>query len=161
MLLAQLLVEPGTPVPADRLIDALWPEYDDAATSRLQVYVSQLRKALGDPGAITMQPGGYVVDVAPDAVDAQRFEQLARAGHDALAAADRQRAARLLREALALWRGPAFGDVGDEPFAREAVAWLEGLQLAALEDRLEADLALGHHRELVPEIEALVAQHPL
>ena len=161
MLLAQLLVEPGAPVAPDRLIDALWPEYDDAAASRLQVYVSQLRKALGDPGAIAMRPGGYVAAVAPEDVDAVRFERLARAGHDALAAGDPQQAAPQLREALALWRGPAFGDAADEPFAKEAVSRLDGLRLTALEDRIEADLALGHHRELVPEIEGLVAQHPL
>jgi predicted ATPase/DNA-binding SARP family transcriptional activator len=158
MLLALLVLEAGAPVPADRLIEALWQDYDPAAPGRLQVMVSLLRKALGDRDAITMRDGGYVVG---GSVDATRFEALARSGGDALAAGDAEQAAATLRDALALWRGPALGDLADEPSVRGAAGRLEALRLVALEGRLEADLALGRHRELVPELEALVAEHPL
>jgi predicted ATPase/DNA-binding SARP family transcriptional activator len=159
LLLALLIVEPGESVAPDRLIEALWPEYDPASVARLQVMVSQLRKALGDPGAIAMRAGGYVLNA--DTVDAARFEALARAGHEALAGGDAARAAATLRAALELWRGPALGDLGAEPFARAAAGRLEELRLGALEDRIEADLALGLQRGLVAEIEGLVAEHPL
>ena len=159
-LLAVLALQAGAPVPPHRLIDALWPEHDPAAPARLQVYVSQLRRALGDPGAIELHTGGYALAVAPEAVDATRFERLARDGREALAGGDAQRAADTLRDALALWRGPALDDL-DAALADGAVGRLEELRLAALEDRVEADLALGRHRELVAELEQLVARQPL
>ncbi|HEY7454733.1 MAG TPA: BTAD domain-containing putative transcriptional regulator [Thermoleophilaceae bacterium] len=160
-LLALLALEPGEAVSPDRLIEALWSEQDDGAPSRLQVYVSQLRKALGDAGAIEMRPGGYALAVEPAGIDAAVFERLARDGSDALAAGEPARAADTLREALALWRGPALGDIGYESFAQEAVTRLEELRLDAVEDRMDAELALGGHRELLPELEQLVAEQPL
>ena len=143
----------GEPVPPDRLIDGLWPEYDEAAPARLQVYISQLRKALGDPAAIELRAGGYVLNA--EAMDAQRFERLAREGREALAGGDAEAAAALLGEGLALWRGP-----GRRRSAARG-ARLEELRLAAVEDRVDADLALGRHRELVAELEQLVAEQPL
>jgi predicted ATPase/DNA-binding SARP family transcriptional activator len=143
----------GEPVPPDRLIDVLWPEYDEAAPARLQVYVSQLRKALGDPAAIELRAGGYVLNA--EALDSQRFESLAREGRAALAAGDPEAAASLLGEALALWRGPVAEELG--PAARR----LDELRLGAIEDRVDAELALGRHRELIAELEQLVAEQPL
>ena len=160
-LLALLVLEPGEAVSPDRLIEALWSEQDDGAPSRLQVYVSQLRKVLGDAGAIEMRQGGYALAVEPGGVDATVFERLASEGRDALAAGEPALAASTLREALALWRGPALGDLGYESFAQEAVARLEELRLGAVEDRVDAELALGGHRELLPELEQLVAEQPL
>ncbi len=161
-LLALLGVHAGQVVSADRIIEALWPAYDPAARKRLQVYVSQLRKALGPAGAaIEWRPEGYVLAVEPDAVDAGRFEALARAGAEAVRAGDPQGAARTLREALELWRGPALDDLASEPFAQIAGARLEELRVAALEDRIEADLALGRAQELVAELEVLVGAQPL
>jgi predicted ATPase/DNA-binding SARP family transcriptional activator len=157
-LLAMLVLRAGEPVPPDVLIEALWPAYDSAAPSRLQVYVSQLRKALGAADAIEMRPGGYALAVGPEAVDAFRFEHGAAAGRAALAAGEPERAAATLREALALWRGPALGDLPHEPFA-QAAARLAELRLAAVEDRLAADLELG--RDVLAEVQALVAEHPL
>jgi predicted ATPase/DNA-binding SARP family transcriptional activator len=143
----------GEPVPPDRLIDLLWPEYDEAAPARLQVYISQLRKALGDPAAIELRAGGYVLNA--EALDSRRFESLAREGRDALAAGDPEAAASLLGEGLALWRGPAAEELGS--VGRR----LEELRLGAVEDRVDAELALGRHRELVAELEQLVAEQPL
>jgi predicted ATPase/DNA-binding SARP family transcriptional activator len=155
---ALLALEPGEPVPPDRLIDVLWPEYDEGAPARLQVYVSQLRKALGDPAAIELRAGGYVLT---GALDAERFESLVREGREALAAGDAEAAARVLGEALALWRGPALADLAAEEFAGPVARRLEELRLGAVEDRIDAQLALGRHRELVPELERLVAEQPL
>jgi DNA-binding SARP family transcriptional activator len=104
MLLALLVVEAGAPVSPDRLIEALWQDYDPAAPGRLQVMVSLLRRALGDREAITLRNGGYVL--AADAIDGSRFEALAQDGAAALASGEPERAAATLREALGLWRGP-------------------------------------------------------
>jgi DNA-binding SARP family transcriptional activator len=160
-LLALLGLEPGQAVPTGRLIEALWPEQDEGAAARLQVYVSQLRKAIGDADAVEMRGGGYALAVEPEAVDAARFERLAREGGRALAGGDPAAAASALRAALELWRGPALGDLGYEAFAQPAVGRLEELRLGAEEDRIDAELALGAHRELLPELEQLVAEQPL
>jgi predicted ATPase/DNA-binding SARP family transcriptional activator len=153
-----LALEPGEPVPPDRLIDVLWPRYDEAAPARLQVYVSLLRKALGGPTMIEMRPGGYVLTAAT--LDASRFERLAADGR-ALLASDPAGAVDTLTEALDLWRGPALGDLAAEAFAGPVARRLEELRLGALEDRLEAELSLGRHRELLPRLEQLVAEQPL
>ena len=160
-LLALLVLEAGEPISPDRLIEAIWPEYDTAAPARLQVYVSQLRKLLGDPGVVEMRSSGYALAVASEAVDAARFERLADEGREALAAGESELAAQTLRDALALWRGPALDDLAHEPFAQAAVRTLEDLRLGAREDRIEADLALGRHREVVTELEELVIEQPL
>lgn len=161
-LIALLALEPGEVVSADRLIEELWPDYDPRARARLQVYVSQLRKALGPGGqAVEWRSEGYVLGIAPDAVDASRFERLAGAGASELRAGDLGAAARTLREALDLWRGPALEGCTYGALTQPIVSRLDELRLSALEDRIEADLALGRAQELVAELEGLAAEHPL
>ena len=158
-LLAILLLSANEVVSSDRLIDELWGEQSpESGRAALQVRVSQLRKALGggEKLILTRAPG-YVLRLEREQLDLHRFERLvgeADAAEPAVAAAK-------LREALALWRGPALADLAYESFARAAIGRLEELRLAALEKRIEADLALGRHAELVAEVEALVAEHPL
>lgn len=160
-LLALLLLRRGEVVSADRLIDELWGEQPPrTATKSLQVHVSHLRKALGD-GVLETRGRGYVLQVDREQVDVERFERLLEEGREALAVGEARSAAEILRQALALWRGPALADIAYEPFAQTEIARLEELRLAALEERIEADLALGRHAELVPELEALVREHPL
>ncbi|WP_059009174.1 BTAD domain-containing putative transcriptional regulator [Streptomyces specialis] len=163
-LLAALLVAEGRPVPADRLIDALWrdrPPRNPAGT--LQARVSQLRRALNDaePGArdlVVLGPAGYALRAAPEAVDAHRFGALvARAG----AGGEPRARSLLLGEALELWRGRAYADFADEEFTEAAVARLEEQRLTALEDRAEARLELGEHDALVAELAEQVAHEPL
>lgn len=161
-LLALLLVHAGEIVSRDRLIDELWDGQPPASASQsLDVYVSRLRKAFRDAGAdealVTRAPG-YVLNV--DETDARRFEALAVEGGEALAAGDAERAARLLRDALALWRGKAYVEMADEHWARPEAERLEELRLQATEDRVEAELALGRDSALVPELELLAAGHP-
>ena len=150
-LLAMLALNAGSTVSTDRLIEGLWGDPPPAtATKLVQLYVSQLRKALaagGDGAAIVTRGHGYELQVAPDAVDARRFERLVARGAP--------------REALALWRGPALDDVADEPFAAAEIRRLEELRLAALELAIERDLDAGRHREVVGELEALVVAEPL
>jgi predicted ATPase/DNA-binding SARP family transcriptional activator len=161
-LLALLALDAGDVVAADRLIEALWPEYDPRAQARLQVYVSQLRKALGGAGsAIEHRSGGYVLDIPRDAVDAARFERFAADGGSALRGGDAEDAAGKLREALALWRSTPLADCEDGPLVRPTVARLEELRLSALEDRIEADLSTGRAEELLDELAALVSEQPL
>jgi DNA-binding SARP family transcriptional activator len=151
-LLALLLLSPGRVVATERLIDELWGESPPAtAATALHVYVSGLRKALGD-GTIATRDPGYAIEIPPEAVDLHRFETLRAEARDA----DPRQAASLLREALALWRGPALADV---PLPTEA-ARLDELRLGAVAERIDADLELGAHEELVPELEALVREHP-
>jgi DNA-binding SARP family transcriptional activator len=156
-LLTLLLLEAGHVVSTDRLIDTLWGERPPrtAATS-LQNLVSQLRKLLG-PEVLVTKPSGYQLDVAPEQLDLERFRLLVGEARRAPAEA---RAARL-REALSLWRGPPLADFGFESFAQPAIGRLEGLRIAALEERLETDLDTGRHAEVVGELESLVEEHPL
>jgi class 3 adenylate cyclase len=158
-LLAVLLLHANEVVSTDRLLEELWEEPPASGTKALQVSVSRLRRSLGD-GLLRTRPPGYVLEVRPDDVDLQRFERLVRRGKEALVH-DPAGAANLLREALALWRGPALAEFASEPFARIESLRLEALRIDALEDRIEADLALGRHAQLVGELEALVAVHPL
>ncbi|MFL5798371.1 MAG: BTAD domain-containing putative transcriptional regulator [Actinomycetota bacterium] len=161
-LVALLVLHAGEFLSSDRLIEELWRESESGAAARLQVYVSQLRKALGEnASALQTRPGGYELAVSPEAVDANRFERLAGEGREALAAGDAEAAARTLRGALAMWRGPALGELAYEPLAERAAARLEELRVVAREDRIEADLALGRDRELVAELEQLIGEHPL
>ncbi len=162
-LLAILLLQANEVVSSDRLVEALWGEQPPASAAKsLQVHVSRLRKALGGPeGPITTAPNGYSIRVAPGELDLERFTRLAEEGRLALGADDPERGAELLREALSLWRGPPVADFTFEPFAQLEIGGLEELRLAALEDRIDADLARGRHAELVGELEALVAAHPL
>ena len=168
-LLAILLVNARQTVPSDRLIELLWgSERPARAEAAVQVYISQLRKALEPARArgeearlIVTRAGGYELDVDAERLDLTRFERLGAQGHAALAAGDAARAAELLRDALALWRGPALADFSYETFAQTEIARLEEARLAALEARIEADLALGGHGHVVGELEALIAANPL
>lgn len=160
-LLAVLLLHANEVVSADRLIDELWgAESPEDAAGALRVNVSRLRKAL-PPDVLTTRSPGYVVRVEPDALDLHRFERLADEGRSLLARGLAAEAAERLREALALWRGPALVDFAYESFAQAAIARIEEIRLAAIELRIDADLALGRHDELVGELEELVAEHPL
>lgn len=162
-LLADLLLHLGRPVSVDRLVDDLWGERPPASAAHaVEVYVSQLRNAL-DPeraGLIAGRPVGYALVIDPERVDAYRFERLLDEGRAALARGEASRAAVVLREALGLWRGPALADFTYEPFAQGAIARLEELRVEAMEERLDADLGAGRHAELVPELDALLVEHP-
>ena len=159
-VLAILLVHRGEVVSVDRIVDELWGERPPGtATKTVQVYVSRLRKALGD-GVLVTRGGGYALELNGESVDADRFSRLADEGRKALDDGDPRGAREALSAALALWRGSALADLAYEPFAQNEAARLEELRLVAVENRAEADLALGHHAELVPELEALVREHP-
>ncbi len=159
LLLLDLLLHAGEPVSRDRLVDDLWEEEPPAtASDALYVYVSHLRGVVGRD-ALRTHGSGY--ELVPDELDLRRFEERARGGRDALEAGRPEQAAALLREALALWRGPAFGDLADARFAQPAAAALEALRLTAVEDRIDAEIALGEYAQAGAELEALVAEHPL
>ncbi|MER5321550.1 BTAD domain-containing putative transcriptional regulator [Streptosporangium roseum] len=161
-LLARLVLDAGRAVRPATLVEALWGEAAPADhLHALQSLVSRLRRALGDPGLLTSGPAGYRLAAEPDAVDAVRFERLARAGRRSHAQSRPAEAAATLREALSLWRGPALADVREAPFAAAEAERLERARLAALEDRVEAELALGTDLDLVAELESLTAAHPL
>jgi DNA-binding SARP family transcriptional activator len=156
-LLAALLLQANEVVSADRLIDQLWGAAPPATAAKsIQVYVSRLRKALGEQRLVT-QPPGYVLRLDRSDVDLGRFEQLVS---EASRAAPDSAAPKLV-EALALWRGPALADLAYEPFAQVEIARLEEMRLAVLEQRIDAELACGRHAQLVGELEALIARHPL
>ena len=160
-LLAVLALEPGRVVSVDRLVEDLWPgDTPDTAAHAVQVYVSQLRKALGTT-AIARRPPGYALEIEPEAVDVQRFLRLSDEGREALQGGDPAAAEGTLRRALGLWRGSALADFLYEPFAQNEIARLEKVRTVVLEERIDADLALGRHAELVPELEALVTAQPL
>jgi DNA-binding SARP family transcriptional activator len=155
-LLALLLLDPNRVVSRDRLIDELWGgSPPDTAPTALHVYVSHLRKALGRDLILT-QPPGYLIRVSDGELDLHRFERLVATSH----MEEPAQAAPLLREGLALWRGAPLAELGDS-FARAERARLEEQLLAAREQRIEAELALGRHAELVPELEGLVREQPL
>jgi YVTN family beta-propeller protein len=178
-LLAVLLLHAGEVVLADRLIDDLWGQRSPGgALKALQAHISRLRKALDDHAAGSSEAGrdrsdaasgrvlvtrgrGYLLQVAPGELDLDRFEALAEDGRQALAAGDPERAAQRLRAGLALWRGAPLADFTYEAFAQVPIAQLDELRMAVLEDRVEADLALGRHEQLVAELTTLVRQNPL
>jgi DNA-binding SARP family transcriptional activator len=156
-VLALLLLHAGQVLSTERLIDDLWgPSRSDAVVKTLHAYVSRLRKELGRDRLLT-QPPGYVLRLDEDELDVTRFEQLLAGAREL----GPEAAARQLREALAMWRGPPLADLAYEPFAQAEIARLEELRLTATEDRIDADLATGRHGELAAELEALVAEHPL
>ncbi len=165
-----LLLHANQPVSSDRLIDALWGERPPPSAAKMvQIYISRLRQRLDpepDPdaveqGAIVTRAAGYQLRVEPGASDLEEFERLRREGTRALAARDHARALDKLTQALALWRGPVLADFSFAAFAQQEIARLDELRVATLEDRIEAELALGRHAELVGELEALVASHPV
>src|SRR3989442_263224 len=156
-LLAALLVRPNHVVPTDRIVHELWgDEPPRTASTSLHNAVSQLRRVLGDDGLVTRAPG-YVLRADAGQIDASRFEVALRDARER-EPADR---ARLLRDALALWRGPAYAEVADEPYAESEARRLEELRVVALEERIDADVALGKHDAVVAELESLIAEHPL
>jgi predicted ATPase/DNA-binding SARP family transcriptional activator len=160
-LLELLLLRRGELVLTSVLVDELWGERPPAtAVKTVQVYVAELRKLLGK-GLIETRPGGYLLCTNPNAVDAVRFEELIAGGRDLLAAGEAGAAGERLGEALALWRGPPLGEFQYESFARDEIRRLGELRLVAQELLLEAELALGHHAEAVPELEALIREEPL
>jgi DNA-binding SARP family transcriptional activator/streptogramin lyase/ABC-type branched-subunit amino acid transport system substrate-binding protein len=165
-LLALLLLHRNEAISTDRIVDELWGERPPPTAAKIvQNHVLQLRRALenGDSaGADLVTRGhGYLLRVEPGKLDLEAFEQLVEAGERALGAGDPTKAAATLSEALTLWRGPALADFAYEPFAQTAIARLEEQRLAALERRIEADLALGRHAEVVGELKELVSAHPL
>ena len=156
-LLAMLLLNANRPVSTERLVAGLWGDEEPAtALGALQNYVSQLRKALGKEVVVTRAPG-YMAVVAPGELDLEVFKRLVAEATEA----DLPTRAARLREALALWRGPPLADLADQPFALFEIRRLNELRLAALVDRIAADLDLGGHGELIAELEALVQEEPL
>jgi peptide/nickel transport system substrate-binding protein len=160
-LLAVLLVHRGEPVSSDRLIDEIWGEQPPPTAHKIvQGYVSNLRKALGD-GLLVTEGRGYGLRLEPGQLDVDRFESLVAQAREALEDGDALTAGAVLRDALGVWRGPALADFAYERFAQAEIARLEEARLAALEDRIDADLASGEQARLVGELEALVREHPL
>ena len=155
-VLAVLLLHANEPVATDRLVSESWGEDAPAsATKTAQVYVSRLRGALGND-TLTATPGGYLLGVAPGALDTDELEELRARAREA----DPREAGRLLREGLALWRGPPYADLRYEEALQPEIRRLDELRLATLEERIEADLAAGEASQLVAELEALVGEHP-
>jgi DNA-binding SARP family transcriptional activator/ABC-type branched-subunit amino acid transport system substrate-binding protein/sugar lactone lactonase YvrE len=166
-LLAVLLLDAGQVVSSDRLIDELWGESPPAdAQTALQAHVSRLRKLLepdhsGEPAVLVTRAPGYALLVGDDQLDLRRFEALVTEARALLAEGDAERAAERVRRGLDLWRGRPLADLEDEPVADEATRELDEAWLGALETRVEADLAVGRHAQLVPELTTLVRRHPL
>lgn len=160
-LLTTLLLHANEVVSADRLIEELWgDERPPTAENTLQAYVSRLRKALGG-NRIRTSPPGYVTEVEPEELDVARFEHLAREGKQALARGEASLALNVLQQALALWRGKPLAELSHSSSVQIEIARLEEEHLSTLEDRLEAELAVGRHAETIGELTALSAQHPL
>ncbi|TMK86873.1 MAG: AfsR/SARP family transcriptional regulator [Actinobacteria bacterium] len=164
-LLALLLLNANHVVTSNRLIDELWEdEPPDSARHALQVLVSALRKTLQLEGlqpTIVTRPTGYMAQVTEDELDLLRFERLVQEGRQALADGGVEAAAVILSDALSVWRGPALADLSSESFAQREGARLEEMRLAALEDRIEAELLRGRHTGIVPELQGLVRDFPL
>ena len=162
-LLAILALNPNEVVSTDRLIDQLWAgEPPSTALHTVQVFVSRLRRALGAAGGRLVTRGrGYALEIDVDEIDAIRCERLYTSARAALAIGDHSRAANLLRDALTLWRGVPLADFTYEPFAQAAIARLDELKLSCREELIEAELALGRHQQLIPELEAFVREQPL
>jgi DNA-binding SARP family transcriptional activator len=168
-LLALLLLHANRTISCSQLVDWFWGRDPPRTFANvLQVRVSRLRRALGDVGArggarqpLVTRPAGYLLELAGEELDAVRFERLIDQGRQALLADQIEQAAADLRAALALWRGPALADVPSNPLIDAEALRLEENRVAALEARIEADFACGRHRELVGELEGLIALHPL
>ncbi|WP_326470331.1 BTAD domain-containing putative transcriptional regulator [Actinophytocola sp.] len=176
MLLVRLALEAGRVVPTEVLIDGLWGEAPpNDANNALQSLVSRLRRACrgeqgerggrrengGNGGIVESHPAGYRLVVRREDVDVYRFEELAGRGRDELRAGRPGEAAGTLRAALELWRGPAMVDVAEAAFAAAVAARLDEVRATAVEDRIEADLQLGRHQEVLPELRTRLAEQPL
>jgi DNA-binding SARP family transcriptional activator/predicted negative regulator of RcsB-dependent stress response len=159
-VLAVLVLRANHVVPAGELIDVVWGGHPPkTAGNAVSVYVAQLRKALG--GYLVWRPPGYLLPVDPDQVDLRRFQRLLADAHAARAAGDWEQAVADLQRALALWRGPALADVASEVLQAVEVPRLEEQRIGALEERIELELELGRHRQVIGELEALATVHPL
>lgn len=162
-VLALLLLRANEALPRDVIVDELWGEKPPQTAGKvLQNCVSALRKELPAGGeALRTVGGAYALQVAPGELDRDRFERWLAEGRAAFAAGEHEEAAEQLRAALALWRGAPLSDFTYERFAQDEITRLEELHVGAIEDRIDADLALGRADELVPELESLVARHPV
>ena len=161
VLLAVLALRPGQVLPADELAEEIWAGHPpDGADTTLRSYVSRLRTSLAGFATIDRTDRGYILDVPPSAVDALEFERLVRTGRHSLEQGSARRARGQLADALALWRGQPFGEVGGEGNLEVAANRLDELRLLGIEARIEADLGLGRSAELVDELEGLVREHP-
>src|SRR5919201_913431 len=159
-VLAVLLLRPNKPLSSDVLISELWGEGPPpTAPKMVQNYVSRLRREL-EPEVLASRGRGYELRIDPDQLDATRFERFVKEARHSLATGAAAVATLKLRDALALWRGPALADFADDLFAQGEIARLEELRLTALEDRIEADLETGRASEVVSELEALVGEYP-
>ena len=161
-LVTRLAVDAGHVVSSADIVDAVWGDDPPAdPVGALQTLVSRLRRALGSPAVVQQSHQGYRLTVGTDAVDAERFRQLARQGRDQLAAGDAATARTTLADALALWRGPALADAEDGEYAIALTARLDEERLDALAARVDADLALGRPADVVAELEDLTRANPL
>ena len=162
-VLAVLAIHANEIISTDRLAEQVWAgDLPATAVVTMQRYISLLRRALhGLPAAIETARPGYMLRIDPACIDARTFERLVDEGRGLLSAGDPESAARVLRDALSLWRGEALADFAYDDFARIEINRLQELRTAALELRIDADLARGRHRDLIPELEALVAGAPL
>jgi DNA-binding SARP family transcriptional activator/tetratricopeptide (TPR) repeat protein len=163
-LVVRLLIDHNLAVPVDSILDALWPETDRAKSEvTLRSMISRLRQRLRDAGVgdevIVTRPPGYMLVIDPDWIDVTRFERLLATGRASLTAADAAYASKVLGQALLLWRGPALSEVREEPFAQAEARRLDELRLNAVETRIEAELLLGHHHEVIGELESLTEDH--
>ena len=160
--LAILLLNANRVVSVERLADDLYAgDPPVTAVTQVQRQISDLRKTLGADARIETRSPGYVIRVGDAGLDLHGFERLAADGRHALDRGNADAAAELLRDALALWRGTALADLVSEPFAEVPTARLEEIRLAALEQRIDAELALGRNAQLVGELQQLVVEHPL
>ena len=160
-VLASLVLHANEVVPSEQLLVDLWGEDSPpSAANALQAAISRVRRAL-PPGRLITQAPGYALRVFPEELDVSQFEQLVSEGREALAAGAAAQAARTLRQALSFWQGPALADFRYEPFAQAEIARLEELHLTCLEERIEADLALGSASILIAELRQLVSEHPV
>jgi DNA-binding SARP family transcriptional activator/tetratricopeptide (TPR) repeat protein len=165
-LIARLLIDRNLVVPVDRLVDSLWGDHDgDGAEIALRSTISRLRKRLRDAGApddlIVTRAPGYVLNAPAETTDVYRFEQMVTDGRRQLGRGRPSESTRLLREAQDLWRGPAYSEVRDEPFARAEARRLEELLLTAIETRIDAALTMGRQQAIVGELESLTHNHPM
>ena len=172
LVLAMLLLHRNEVVSLDRLADVVWGERAPASAAKnIQIHVSRLRKALqAEAGSGASESGkavvrtlanGYVLDVAPSELDVDRFQRLLDQGRRALAAGEFEQAGATLREALAVWRGEPLADFAYDSFAQSEIGRLDELRLGAVEERIDADLALGREDVVTAELQGLVAEHPL
>ncbi|MFB9834900.1 AfsR/SARP family transcriptional regulator [Actinoallomurus acaciae] len=161
-LLAVLLRRPGRVVAGDVLAEALWgDDPPKSAAKNIQTYVHQLRRRLGDPGRIVHQDAGYLLRAGRDELDVARFDDLVEAARSAEAGDEPERASGLFRDALALWRGEAYSGMADIPIVAAEAARLAEVRLSVLAQRVDVDIRLGRHTELVGELTALAGEHPL